>query len=421
MLKSKSILFILLPLWLLFMSGASYGRYAAIMIDADTGNVLHEVEATQPWYPASLTKVMTLYMTFEALNTGQIQLYDNMTASAHASRQPTSKLGLRAGETLTVEDAILALITRSANDAAVVLAEHLGGTEENFARKMTAKARLLGMHSSRFMNATGLPNEQQVTTSRDMAILAWKIQRHFPEYYPYFSSHSFFYKGRELRGINKFTARYPGAEGMKTGFTCGSGFNLIGAAHQNGKHLIGVVLGGMTSAERYQLMMNMMDNGFSNRYTADAGRNIDAIPAGYGGEPPYQLDCGKGARNSPVSSLAQNEDLKPRYLKTRSAGKSTKRYSKVQKAQLAGKRKYGSKKWVAARSKNASTRIKAAGSKKARSGAAKTKLAKSGKTRLASAGKSSKTVKAKKIAGKSGSKKLASTGTGKSKHYHRPG
>jgi D-alanyl-D-alanine carboxypeptidase (penicillin-binding protein 5/6) len=419
--KSKSILFILMLLWQLFMPGASYGRYAAIMIDADTGNVLHEVAATQPWYPASLTKVMTLYMTFEALNTGQIQLYDNMTASAHASRQPTSKLGLRAGETLTVEDAILALITRSANDAAVVLAEHLGGTEENFARKMTSKARLLGMHSTRFMNATGLPNEQQVTTSRDLAILAWKIQRHFPEYYPYFSSHSFFYKGRELRGINKFTARYPGAEGMKTGYTCGSGFNLIGAAHQNGKHLIGVVLGGMTSAERYQLMMNMMDNGFSNRYAADAGRNIDAIPAGYGGEPPYQLDCGKGARNHPVASLAQNEAVGPRYQKPKPVSKSTRRYGKVQKTQLAGKRKYANKKLVAAGSKNTSARVKAAGSKKARTGSAKTKSAKAGKTRLASTKKPLKTVKAKKTAGKSDAKKPAGTKKRKSKNYHRPG
>lgn len=407
--KSKLILFILMPLWLFFMSGASYGRYAAIMIDADTGNVLHEVDATHPWYPASLTKVMTLYMTFEALNTGQLHLYDSMTASYHASRQPTSKLGLRAGESLTVEDAILALITRSANDAAVVLAEHIGGTEENFARKMTAKARLLGMPNTRFMNATGLPNERQVTTSRDMAILAWKIQRHFPEYYPYFSSHSFYYKGRELRGINKFTARYPGAEGMKTGYTCGSGFNLIGAAHQNGKHLIGVVLGGMTSAERYQLMMNMMDKGFSNRYTADAGRNIDTLPASYGGEPPYQLDCGNGARNH-IASLPQTADASPRYIKAKSISKS-KRY---RKAQLASKPKYHNNKSIAARNKSAASKLKLAGGKKGRTAHAKIKLAKAGKSHVASAKKSSKATRTKKIAGKASIKNLASNKTGRS-------
>jgi D-alanyl-D-alanine carboxypeptidase len=413
--KSKLILFILMPLWLFFMSGASYGRYAAIMIDADNGNVLHEVDATHPWYPASLTKVMTLYMTFEALNTGQLHLYDSMTASHHASRQPTSKLGLRAGESLTVEDAVLALITRSANDAAVVLAEHLGGTEENFARKMTNKARLLGMNNTRFMNATGLPNELQVTTSRDMAILAWKIQRHFPEYYPYFSSHSFYYKGRELRGINKFTARYPGAEGMKTGYTCGSGFNLIGAAHQNGKHLIGVVLGGMTSAERYQLMMNMMDNGFSSRYTADAGRNIDTMPASFSGEPPYQLDCGKGAKSHAVS-LAQGSDVGHQYTKPKSISKN-KHYSK---AKLTGKRKHYSKKTVTTRKKSAVSKSKVASSKKARSSSGKSKLAKASKSRVA-AKQSSKSTKAKKIAGKARSKSIASNKTGKNKNYHRPG
>lgn len=273
----------------------SYGRYAAIMIDAENGNVLHEINATQSWYPASLTKVMTLYMTFEALKNGQIQFFDAMRTSSHAARQPTSKLGLRTGEFLTVRDAILALITRSANDAAVVLAEHLAGNEDNFSTKMTEKAHALGMYNTRFMNATGLPNDWQVTTSRDMAVLAWNIQRHFPEYYQHFSAHSFNYKGTELRGINKFTAKYPGAEGMKTGFTCGSGYNLIAAAHQNGKRLIGVVMGGMTSVERYQLMYQMMDAGFENRYMATPGKHINSMPATLTGPPPYQLGCGSKA------------------------------------------------------------------------------------------------------------------------------
>lgn len=250
------------------------------------------MEATQSWYPASLTKLMTLYMTFDALKTGEIHLHDTLTASTHASQQPNSKLGLRRGEHLTVEDAILAIITRSANDASVVLAEQLGDTEQNFAVAMTEKAHSLGMYNSHFMNATGLPNNWQVTTSRDMAVLAWKAQRNFPEYYHYFSAHSFNYKGTELRGINKFTANYPGAEGMKTGFTCGSGFNLIGAAHQNGKHLIGVVMGGMTSKERYELMMQKMDTSFAKQDDVTSTRNISSMSTDSAGSPPYQLDCG---------------------------------------------------------------------------------------------------------------------------------
>jgi D-alanyl-D-alanine carboxypeptidase len=290
--KVKSFVIVLLTLGALLTAGFAEARYAAIMIDAENGNVLHEIDAAHPWYPASLTKVMTLYMTFEALTQGRIGLHDSMTASYHASRQPQSKLGLRAGETLTVEEAILAVITRSANDAAVVLGEHLGGTEDTFATQMTAKARQLGMYNTRFMNATGLPNNLQVTTSRDLALLAWKIMKNFPNYYPYFASHGFSFKGRELHGINKFTARYPGAEGMKTGFTCGSGFNLMSSAMQNGKRLIGIILGGSTSAERYQLMMNMMDAGFSNRYGNGSYRNISTMTASAAGDPPYQLDCG---------------------------------------------------------------------------------------------------------------------------------
>ncbi len=300
MTKVKFALLVLNVLWLFALSEVSYGaRHTAIIIDADNGNILHEVDATQSWYPASLTKLMTLYMTFDALRSGRISLYDSLTASTHASQQPNSKLGLRRGERLTVENAILAIITRSANDASVVLAEHLGNTESNFAANMTAKAHSLGMYNSQFMNATGLPHNLQVTTSRDMAVLALKTRHHFPEYYHYFAAHSFNYKGTELRGINKFTANYPGAEGMKTGFTCGSGFNLIGAAHQNGRHLIGVVMGGTTSQERYQLMMQKMDASFAQ--ADNPTRNINTMAIRSAGLPPYQLDCGNGAVAQPRS------------------------------------------------------------------------------------------------------------------------
>lgn len=349
-----------MPFWLLCMSATSHARYAAILIDAENGSVLHEVEATQPWYPASLTKVMTLYMTFEALNTGQLHLYDTLTASSHVSRQPNSKLGLRTGESLTVEEAILAVITRSANDAAVALGERLGGTEDNFAIKMTAKARALGMYNTRFMNATGLPNDWQITTSRDMAILAWKIKRDFPNYYPYFSSHSFYYKGRELRGINKFTARYPGAEGMKTGFTCGSGFNLIGAAHQNGKNLIGVILGGMTSAERYQLMMDMMDNGFGGAYNANTGKDINTMAASSGGEPPYQLGCGKRGGKNAASYYGGDNHTPISKRKLRGKGKHYRKSSVVAKGKRTRSNKHASLSKSTGRTKLASKNTRGA-------------------------------------------------------------
>ena len=297
----KSILLVVVASWMLSAAELSHGRYAAIMIDAENGSVLHEVNATQSWYPASLTKLMTLYVTFNALKSGQIHFFDPMRTSGHAARQPNSKLGLRTGEYLTVRDAILALITRSANDAAVVLAEHMGGSEQNFAVTMTKMARALGMYNTRFMNATGLPNEWQVTTPRDMAVLAWHIQRRYPEYYRFFSATEFNFKGTELRGINKFVAHYPGAEGMKTGFTCGSGYNLIASALQNGKRLIGVVMGGMSSAERYQLMYSMMDAGFDNRFD-DQGKYIHTMPAGFPGTPPYQLSCGNRSSFHQVSS-----------------------------------------------------------------------------------------------------------------------
>jgi D-alanyl-D-alanine carboxypeptidase len=302
----KSILRLLMPVCLLLATNYSYASHAEIIIDAATGSVLHEENATHSWYPASLTKVMTLYMTFDALKAGEINLNDILTTSQHAARQPNSKLGLRQGEKLTVQEAILAVITRSANDAAVVLSEHLGGTEENFAIKMTTKGHSLGMYDSHFMNATGLPHPWQVTTSRDMALLAWKTQQNFPNYYPYFSTHNFNFKGRELRGINKFTATYPGAEGMKTGFTCGSGYNLISVANQNGKRLIGVILGGMTSPERYQLMIKMMNNGFANRADANQNTNINSMASSNGAAPPFQLGCGNMPQTNTSLNSANN-------------------------------------------------------------------------------------------------------------------
>jgi D-alanyl-D-alanine carboxypeptidase len=366
MTKVKLALLILNAVWLFSVSEAGYARHAAIIIDADNGNVLHEVEATQSWYPASLTKLMTLYMTFDALKAGQIRLHDTMTASAHASKQPNSKLGLRRGEHLTVEDAILAIITRSANDASVVLAEHLGDTEENFAVNMTAKAHSMGMYNSHFMNATGLPNNWQVSTPRDLAVLAWKTQRNFPEYYHYFAAHGFNFKGTELRGINKFTAHYPGAEGMKTGFTCGSGFNLIGAAHQNGKHLIGVVMGGMTSKERYDLMMQKMDAGFANLTDTVPAKNINTMSTSSAGSPPYQLDCGNGATTHSIPASVRKHSPRTKntsQIKVSSRGAT----AKTQHRTVLNPSKTGTTITAKTRPKSAKTNIKAVSQKSAKS------------------------------------------------------
>jgi D-alanyl-D-alanine carboxypeptidase len=307
----KLILFVILSVGLFSVSEISHARHAAILVDASNGSVLNEVDATQSWYPASLTKLMTIYMAFDALSTGQIQLQDRLSASYHASRQPNSKLGLRVGETLTVEEAILALITRSANDAAVALAEYIGGTEESFAVKMTEKAHSIGMYDSHFMNATGLPHPWQVSTARDLGLLAWRTLNNFPEYYPYFSAHSFVFRGAELHAINKFTEHYPGAEGMKTGFTCGSGYNLISTASQNGKRLIGVILGGMTSPQRYQLMIEMMDAGFGNQYTTNPTTQIETAVTSIGGPPPHQLGCGTGTATMVATTEDDNYDRIP--------------------------------------------------------------------------------------------------------------
>jgi D-alanyl-D-alanine carboxypeptidase len=202
---------------------------------------------------------------------------------------------MRAGQSITVEEAILAIVTRSANDATVVLAEHLAVTEDNFAIRMTAKAHSMGMYNSYFMNSTGLPNDWQVTTAHDMALLALKLYNNFPEYYHYFGEHSFEFKGRELNGINRFTATYEGAEGMKTGFTCNSGYNLVSSAYQNGQRFIGVVLGGRTSNERYNLMINQMDHGFAGDYNVIT--NIGSMPTDSAGLPPHQLGCAGGGAN----------------------------------------------------------------------------------------------------------------------------
>ncbi len=237
-------------------------RYASIVIDAETGQVLYEVNADTRNYPASLTKMMTLYMAFEALQKGKLRLNDNLTVSKRAARMPASKLGLRHGQSIKVKDAILALITKSANDAAVVLAEALGGTESKFARRMTAKAKDLGMSRTSFRNASGLYNRRQMSTARDMATLGQALITHFPDYYHYFSTTSFSYNGRRFRNHNALLKKYDGTDGIKTGYIRASGYNLVASAVRDDRRLIGVVFGGKSARSRDKHMVKLLDRGF---------------------------------------------------------------------------------------------------------------------------------------------------------------
>ena len=241
----------------------SDSRYAAFVIDYESGAVLFDKHADARRYPASLTKMMTLYMTFDSLERGRLKLDQKLTVSQRAAGMPPSKLGIPAGKTITVRDAIYALITRSANDIAVVLAEAQGGTESKFGQMMTDRARKIGMPNSTFRNASGLPDNQQVTTARDMSRLAIRLMRDYPQYYDMFKVRSFTHQGRTYANHNRLLGNYEGTDGIKTGFIRASGFNLVASAKRNDRRLIGVVMGGRTGAARDAHMMDILDVGFA--------------------------------------------------------------------------------------------------------------------------------------------------------------
>ena len=235
---------------------------AAIVVDMNAGKVLHTKGADTPRHPASLTKIMTLYMLFGYLRAGSMTLESDLVVTPHAASQAPTKLGLKAGSTIKVKDAIYALVTKSANDAAATIAENLGGTEANFARAMTQKARSLGMSNTVFRNASGLPDPAQITTARDMAILAQHVIRDYPEYYGVFETRYYTYKGQRLRNHNKLLFGYKGTDGIKTGYTRASGFNLTASVRRDNKHLVAVVLGGRTGAQRDAAMRALLDQQF---------------------------------------------------------------------------------------------------------------------------------------------------------------
>jgi len=249
-------------------------KYAAIVVDAASGEVLYARRADQPRYPASITKVMTAYLVFEAIATGRLSLTDPVPISRHAASQPPSKLGLRPGDSLTVEQAIQVIATRSANDIAVALAEKVGGTEARFAALMTLRAQELGMTGTRFLNASGLPDTRQISTARDLAILSRSVLRDFPQYYHYFGQTSISFRGQTINGHNRLLTRMPGFDGGKTGFTNASGYNLAGSAVRDGRRLLAVVLGGNSTAARDENMEELLLAGFDVLAQREAGRKI---------------------------------------------------------------------------------------------------------------------------------------------------
>ncbi|WP_259780467.1 D-alanyl-D-alanine carboxypeptidase family protein [Aestuariispira ectoiniformans] len=262
--KAKAAIFITIICAALTFTAtdASARRYADIIVDADTGEVLHQSSADVRNYPASLTKIMTLYIAFEELEKGRLKLNQRLKVSRRAQRQPPSKLNLRRGQTITVENAILALVTKSANDVAVVLAEAIAGTEADFAKRMTAKARELGMTRTTFKNASGLYAKGQRTTARDMAQLGRQIYNRFPDKYRYFGTRVFSYKGSRYSNHNKLLGHYEGTDGIKTGYIGASGFNLVASVKRHGRHLIGVVFGGRTGKSRDRQMKKLLTKSF---------------------------------------------------------------------------------------------------------------------------------------------------------------
>src|SRR5712675_575864 len=233
--------------------------YSAIVVDANSGKTLHEASADGLRHPASLTKIMTLYLLFERLESGKMKLNSSMPVSERASVQAPTKLGLRPGQNLEVEDAIRGLVTKSANDAAVVVAEAIAGTEDDFAALMTSKARALGMNRTTYRNASGLPNDEQVTTARDQALLGRAIQERFPRYYQYFATPSFTYHGQTMRNHNQLLGHVEGMDGIKTGYTQASGFNLVASVRRDSRHIVSVVMGGTSASARDARMRSLIE------------------------------------------------------------------------------------------------------------------------------------------------------------------
>ncbi|WP_171946524.1 serine hydrolase [Hyphomicrobium sp. CS1GBMeth3] len=254
-------------------------KQAAIVIDANSGKVLHASSADEPRFPASLTKMMTLYMVFEEIERGRLTFQSRVRFSERAVGMAPSKLGLKVGEEITVLDAVKVLVVKSANDVAVAVAEHIGGTEYQFARMMTERANQIGMRSTTFRNASGLPNPDQRSTARDMATLGMRLQDDFPQHYHLFSTASFTYGGKTYRTHNTLMLGFPGMDGIKTGYTRASGFNLVSSVRANGKHVVGAVFGGKTAATRNAHMRSLLFTALAKASTQRTRQQGSALVA----------------------------------------------------------------------------------------------------------------------------------------------
>jgi D-alanyl-D-alanine carboxypeptidase len=294
-------------------------QFSSIIVDGNSGATLSSNNPDGIRHPASLTKIMTLYLLFERLDAGKLKLDSEMDVSEHASDQAPTKLGLRPGQTIKVEDAIKGLVTRSANDAAVVIAEAIAGDEDDFAKLMTRKARALGMTKTVYRNANGLPNDEQVTTARDQATLGRAIQDRFPRYYRYFSTTVFNYHGQSIRNHNRLLGNVEGVDGIKTGYTRASGFNLVTSMRRGNRHLVGVVLGGRSGGSRDAIMRNLLAENLekgattrtvaaiTERNSADANFDVAEAPS----RPTETVQASGGIAASEPSLAAATRSVAP--------------------------------------------------------------------------------------------------------------
>jgi D-alanyl-D-alanine carboxypeptidase len=299
-------------------SSSDEPRYSDIVVDGNSGAILHASNPDALRHPASLTKVMTLYLLFEQLDAGKVKLDGSFDVSEHAAVQSPTKLGLRDGQTIRVEDAVKGIVTRSANDAAVVVAENIGGDEESFAKLMTRKAQALGMAHTVYRNASGLPNDEQVTTARDQALLGRAIQERFPRYYKYFSTRSFEFRGESIGNHNRLLGSVEGVDGIKTGYISASGFNIITSVHRDNRYLVAVVFGGSSAGSRDDRMRELIRD-----HIAEASVQHSApLVADAGTKPAGQTYAVASAASVPVTLTSSKPESKAADSKTKPETKS---------------------------------------------------------------------------------------------------
>lgn len=317
--ETNSLRTVILAVMAVFLAGilpaTSFAAppFSALTVDARNGKILYAKDIDGIRHPASLTKMMTLYLLFQDVSAGKLTLNSPITVSARCTGMAPSKLGVRAGQSITAETATRAIVVKSANDIACAVAEALGGSESAFAQRMTRTARGLGMSRTTFLNASGLPNPGQVTTARDMATLGLRLMRDYPQYYPYFRTQSFVYQGKTIKGHNRLLGSYQGTDGIKTGYVAASGFNLVTSVRRGDKRLVGVVIGGKSGASRDAYMKQMLTQQFDD---ASAGRTIAAYAGSAKGAQPIEeiqtasADDDAGAQAAPAPAPATKQQAR---------------------------------------------------------------------------------------------------------------